>query len=117
MARGCDPCVLSLRTPQEPPQPTPPNAPNRRGDDQRDGGQEEQRQIRDGRRGVELLLRVLDAPKEEAAAHDEEEVREDGAQQGGLHDADLVVHERLHADHHLHRVPERRVEEAAHLCM
>lgn len=29
----------------------------------------------------------------------------------------LVVHQRLHADHHLHGVPERRVEEAAHLVV
>lgn len=44
------------------------NLPDGGRDDQRDGSEEQQGEVGDGRGGVELLLGVLDAPEEEAAS-------------------------------------------------
>ena len=41
--------------------------------------------------GREGTYREADATKEEAAAHHKEEIRENGAEEGGLDDSDFIV--------------------------
>lgn len=63
-----------------------------RDDDTADGqGKEGGGGLRDGL--VEVLLLPAQAAEEEAHAHDEEEVGEDAAYEGGLHDHDLALGE------------------------
>ena len=50
--------------------------------------------------------------KEEAAAQDQKKVGKDGAQHGGLNNADLASVHRLDGDNDLHRIPERRIDQA-----
>lgn len=77
-----------------------------RGDDQRGGGQREERARRLGGARRELLLHaaavgvpdVPDPAEEEAHAENEKQVREDGAEHRGLHDLDLAVVEGDDAD-------------------
>ena len=54
--------------------------------------------------GVEVLRLVLDPAREEGAAEDQQEVGEDGAQQGHLHDAQQPGLEREEGDNDLRDV-------------
>lgn len=56
---------------------------------------------------------AAEAAEEEAHPQDEEEVREDGADEGGFDDDDLVFGEGDDGDDHFDRVTECGVEEAA----
>jgi hypothetical protein len=57
---------------------------------------------------------VDDAAAEEGGAEDEQQVGEDGAEEGALDDLDLALHEREERDDELRGVAARRVQEAAH---
>lgn len=57
---------------------------------------------------------VDDAAAEEGRAEHEQQVGEDGAEEGALDDLDLAPHEREERDDELRGVAARRVEEAAH---
>jgi hypothetical protein len=61
-------------------------------------------------------VEVDDAPAEEGGAEHEQEVGEDGAEEGALDHLDLPLHQREQRDDELRRVAARRVQEAAH-CM
>ena len=59
------------------------------------------------------LLWVLDPTKQETATQHQQQVRKHRAQKRGLDDADLVVNEGLHANHHFHGVAKGSVHEPA----
>mmetsp|Transcript_10109 Transcript_10109/g.28814 ORF Transcript_10109/g.28814 Transcript_10109/m.28814 type:complete len:463 (+) Transcript_10109:307-1695(+) len=83
----------------------------RGGQNQRDAAQRQQAHVGRGRRRIEGLLLVLHTAKEEAGAQHQEQVGEDGADHGGLHDADLVRQQGLHGDHDLYGVAEGGVDQ------
>ena len=57
---------------------------------------------------------VDDAAAEEGGAEHEQQVGEDGAEEGALDDLDLALHQREQRDDELRGVAARRVQEAAH---
>mmetsp|Transcript_4786 Transcript_4786/g.14026 ORF Transcript_4786/g.14026 Transcript_4786/m.14026 type:complete len:253 (-) Transcript_4786:3-761(-) len=69
---------------------------------------------------IVLLNLVLHAPREERAAHDEEEVAEDGPEQGALNDDDLAVSEPRDAQQHLDHIAKGCIQQTsrglAELC-
>ncbi|KAH6607600.1 hypothetical protein Trco_003913 [Trichoderma cornu-damae] len=66
-----------------------------------------------GHDGVEVLLRAAQAAEEEAEAHDQQQVGEDGADERGLDNGNLVVDEGDDGDDELDGIAERGVEQAA----
>lgn len=56
---------------------------------------------------------ISDAAAEERCAEDEQQVGEDGAEEGALDHLDLPLHQREQRDDELRRVAARRVQEPA----
>jgi hypothetical protein len=67
-------------------------------DDERAHGQQQDRHAVLGGRHLEGRLVALNASGEEGAAEDEEQVREDAAEERGLHDAELALDQGQDAD-------------------
>src|ERR1700733_2824971 len=60
---------------------------------------------------VTVLFLVLESAYQESHAKDQEEIRKDRPDQGGLHNSDFILHQRNDEDNQFHRISKADIEQ------